>query len=219
MEQEFWHDRWSNNEIGFHQDDINPYLKRYWPQLNLNPGAQVWVPCCGKSLDLLWLKEQGFDVKGIEISPLAVAAFFKENDLKADDVVKGDFRISSIEGLQLYCGDFFKLSSTVINGIDAIYDRASMIAMPVEMRRKYCQHLQNITDRKVPILLVTLEYPANEMEGPPFSVNEDEVREHYAVGYHITVLETNEIIADNPYFQERGLSRLQERSYLLTPDS
>lgn len=218
MEQEFWHNRWNNNEIGFHQETVNPYLQRYWSRLQLKHNAAVLVPCCGKSLDLLWLKEQGMHVKGIEISPLAVDAFFAENKLSGKSVQQGKFKVTAIDKLELLCGDFFNLTEVDLNGISVIYDRASMIAMPLAMRRSYCQHLQVITAKKIPIFLVTLEYNENEMQGPPFSITEEEVREIYSSDYMITVLETAEILDGNDYFKERGLTRLQERCYWLMPN-
>jgi thiopurine S-methyltransferase len=217
MDLDFWHERWQNNETGFHQETINPYMQRNWSRLQLPPAAAVLVPCCGKSKDLLWLREQGCMVQGVEISPLAVDAFFSENDLQPEITEQGDYRIATIAGLQLYCGDFFKLTAADVKGISAVFDRAAMIAMPAEMRQSYCRHLQTITNKQVPILLVTLEYPEGEMQGPPFSVTEEEINDCYAENYTVLVLETEDILADNDFFKERGLTRLQERVYLLTP--
>jgi len=217
MEPGFWHQRWQSNEIGFHQDRVNHYLQRYWPRLQLETGARVLVPCCGKSLDLLWLKEQGFDVQGVEISPIAVEAFFAENNLQPAISEHDNYSISAIDDLQILCGDFFSVTADDIEGVDAVYDRAAMIAMPPEMRQAYCRHLQTITDRRIPVLLVTLEYPVAEMQGPPFSVNEQEIHEHYGNDYRVSVLETMDILAKEPRFQQKGLSRLQERAYLILP--
>jgi thiopurine S-methyltransferase len=217
MKQEFWFERWHNNKIGFHQQTVNPYLQRHWSRMQLQPGTRVLVPCCGKSLDLLWLKDQGFDVQGVEISPVAVEAFFAENNLHPDISEWETCTISAIDNLQLVCGDFFKLTAADVEGVEAVYDRAAMIAMPAEMRLAYCRHLQTITHKKVPILLVTLEYPQDEMQGPPFSVTEAEVQANYAQDYTVSVLENEDILANDVFFQEKGLSRLQERIYLLTP--
>ena len=175
------------------------------------------TPFCGKSLDMLWLKDQGFDVLGIEISPIAVESFFAENHLQPVISEHENCSISAVDDLQILCGDFFDMGMDDIEGVEAVYDRAAMIAMPPEMRASYCLHLQTITDRRIPILLVTLEYSETEMQGPPFSVNEQEIREHYENDYRVSVLDTMDILADEPRFQQRGLSRLQERVYLLMP--
>ena len=78
MDTDFWLERWQNNQTGFHQDEINSYLTRYWSGLGLTQGSRVLVPLCGKSLDMLWLAEQGHSVVGIELSRLAIEAFFHE---------------------------------------------------------------------------------------------------------------------------------------------
>ena len=58
MDEAFWQRRWARNEIGFHLNEVNPYLRRHWPSLKLAQGARVLVPLCGKSLDMAWLADQ-----------------------------------------------------------------------------------------------------------------------------------------------------------------
>mgnify|MGYP000400918887 CR=1 FL=1 len=59
MKADFWHDKWNNNEIGFDQDQPNPLLVEHWQALNLEANARVFVPLCGKSIDMVWLLHQG----------------------------------------------------------------------------------------------------------------------------------------------------------------
>ena len=84
MKAEFWLERWQRNEIGFHQGEINAHLQDYWDRVGLKEGGEVFVPLCGKSNDMLWLRAQGHRVLGVELSPLAVEAFFVENQLKPE---------------------------------------------------------------------------------------------------------------------------------------
>lgn len=84
MEPAFWQKRWADNQIGFHQAQVNPYLQKYWPRLQLAPASRVLVPLCGKSLDLAWLAGQGYRVLGVELSRQAVEGFFREHGLDAD---------------------------------------------------------------------------------------------------------------------------------------
>ena len=179
MKSEFWHERWQQNQTGFHQDVINPYLIAFWENLDLMPDSKVFVPLCGKSLDMLWLKQQGYQVLGVEISPLAVEAFFIENDMKPTVVNCSAFQRYSAEGIEILCGDFFDLTDNELKGISAVYDRASLIALPPAMREQYADHLCSIIPPEVDTLLVTLEYPQQQMSGPPFSVSLDEVRALY----------------------------------------
>ena len=82
MEPGFWHERWERAEIGFHKQEINVHLQQFWNCLELPAGERVFVPLCGKSLDLLWLAGEDHPVTGVELSPIAVDAFFQENELQ-----------------------------------------------------------------------------------------------------------------------------------------
>ena len=74
MQPDFWHKRWQIGQIGFHQSAVDRHLKRYWPDLGLAGHSRVFVPLCGKSLDLVWLREQGHFVAGVEISATALGS-------------------------------------------------------------------------------------------------------------------------------------------------
>lgn len=168
MKAEFWLERWQRNEIGFHQGEINAHLQEFWGGLQLPAGSEVFVPLCGKSRDLLWLRAQGHRVLGVELSPLAVEDFFLENELKPQVRSHGIFDSWSCDGVTLLCGDFFELEAADLKGVAAVYDRASLVALPPEMRERYAQHLHRILPARVPMLLVTMDYPQAEMSGPPF---------------------------------------------------
>ncbi len=136
----------------------------------------MFVPLCGKSLDLLWLAGQGHPVLGVEISPVGVESFFQENGLKPQVTDAPPFRRYQVDELTVLCGDFFALTPGHLQGVTAVFDRASLIALPPELRPRYAEHLQGLLRPETRILLVTLDYDQAEMAGPPFSVGEDEVR-------------------------------------------
>lgn len=185
MKHEFWLERWEQNQIGFHQAEINRYLTGHWNELGLPPGAAVFVPLCGKSLDMLWLREQGHPVVGIELSRKAVEAFFHENGLTTA-VSEGDrFATYSTEGLCIHAGDFFALTAGDLGEVRAVYDRAALIALPPSMREEYARHMATLLPGGAHILLVTMEYPAGALEGPPFSVTEEEVHALYGDNFSI----------------------------------
>ncbi len=214
MEADFWHNRWENNLTGFHLDDVNPHLRDNWASLNLKAGARVFVPLCGKSLDLIWLVDQGYEVVAIEISPLAVAAFFDENNLTPER-----HEIEGLEYLQsgkitLFCADFFALTAEILGQVDAVYDRASLIALPPAMRQKYAAKLTEIC-QSAPKLLVTLEYEQSKMDGPPFSVSEDEVKALYEANYQVKQLTAQDVLGNNEKFREKGLDYMNECIYKL----
>lgn len=215
MEPDFWHQRWQQNKIGFHQGEVNPYLRKYWQELGVPAPARILVPLCGKSLDLLWLVQQGYQVEGVELSELAVRAFFAEQGLDAQHRTQGDWQIWEHENLRLWCGDFFNLSPAQLGPIDAVYDRAALIALPAAMRQAYVRHMQNLVG-EVPHLLITLEYPQAKMDGPPFSVEQAEVEDLFGARYRGTQAHAcDDVLTDNANLRERGLERLNECVYLL----
>ena len=215
MNREFWQARWDEGRIGFHQDEVNPYLQRYWRKLDVAPGATVFVPLCGKSRDMLWLRGRGYSVIGVEVVPRAVEAFFAENHLPATQQRRGPFTLWESEGIKILQGDFFELAANDVAGIAAVYDRASLIALPPPLRQRYAAHLRAILPGKMNVLLVTMDYPQTEMDGPPFAVTEQEVAALYQDHFKIEQVCSEDILAANPRFQEQGLSRLLEKVYML----
>lgn len=212
MEKNFWLEKWQANEIGFHQDQINPYLENWWNQLNVKEGDIVFVPLCGKSRDMLWLLGQGYKVIGIEISPLAVKSFFTENQLQAVSSDHKKFTRFDAQDLTIFCGDFFDLTSDDLLSITGIYDRASLIALPPEMRKRYIDQLKQIIPDKTETLLISMEYPQHEMDGPPFTVHETEVRDLYA-DHQVELLAEHDVLEENQRFKERGLTSMIEKVY------
>lgn len=185
MEHQFWLERWENNQIGFHQAEVNAYLGSHWEELGLAEGAPVFVPLCGKSLDMLWLRSQGHAVLGVELSEKAVAAFFAENDLTPEVGRSGPFVEYTSDGLRLLAGDFFALSRDELAGICAVYDRASLIALPPSMREDYARHMATLLPSGAHILLITMEYRHGVLDGPPFSVSEEEVNRLFSPYFRI----------------------------------
>jgi thiopurine S-methyltransferase len=215
MQADFWRERWQLNQIGFHQPDTNPYLRTYWNQLDVAAGSPVFVPLCGKSRDMLWLRGQGHPVIGAEISELAVQAFFEENDLDATVSQHGRFNVYEAEGIRLFCGDFFDLTTADLQGARGVYDRASLIALPPEMRLRYARHMRSLLAPGARTLLISFEYPQHEMQGPPFSVDEAQVHEFYAKDCSIRLLHMADILEQEQRFRERGVTRLQEKVFVL----
>ena len=216
MKKEYWLDRWEREETGFHQDTVNPYLLKYWWTLSLAGGSQVFVPLCGKSRDMLWLREQGHTVLGVELSALAIQAFFKEAGLKPRHWVNEKFGQFSADDIIILHGDFFDLNKKALVNVRAVYDRASMVALPPNMRKRYVRHMLRILPPATQILLISFVYPASEMSGPPFAVSPDEVKALYYKKAGIRLLARIDVLQQNPRFRQRGLSRLEESIFLLT---
>lgn len=210
MESAFWQQRWADNQIGFHQAQVNPYLQKYWPTLGLAPGSRVLVPLCGKSLDLAWLAGQGYRVLGVELSRRAVEAFFREHGLQAEVQQRGAFEVWRCGDVELWCGDFFALQAEDVGDCAGLYDRAALIALPSQMRVAYMRLLSRLLPTGCQGLVVTLDYDQSLLGGPPFSVADEELRQGFA-GWQLDELEAVEVIEESPKFLQAGVSSLLER--------
>jgi len=192
MEPEFWRERWQHNEIGFHAAEANPLLVAHWSALSLAAGDRVFVPLCGKTLDIGWLLSQGYRVAGAELSEKAVQALFDELGLVPDISEEGALRRYCGPNVEIFVGDIFQLRRSLLGKVQASYDRAALVALPAQMRQRYTGHLREIT-ATAPQLLLCFDYDQRAMEGPPFSVPDDEVARHYADHYHLRKLTSVEV--------------------------
>ena len=216
MQKTFWLERWQLNQIGFHNADINPHLKQNWPSLELVANSRVFVPFCGKSQDLLWLRQQGYQVIAVELSLLAVESFFAENKLPFHKTQVGEFDLFETDGIRLYCGDFFKLPADILTGVQAVYDRASIVALPAEMRFQYAEKMRDLLPLHTQILLVSFFYHQHEMDGPPFSVAQKEVMTLFGEWCNIRQHYSEDVSDKEVHFKARGLSVIHEEVYSIT---
>jgi len=216
VQPEFWQERWRTAQIGFHQSAVDRNLEAYWPGLKLHANTGVVVPLCGKSLDLLWLRDQGHSVSGIEISAVALEAFCMEHGIPARRRSLADFDAYEAERLTLFCGDFFKLTPALLGNVSAVYDRAALISWTPELRAPYVEHVTALTERGTQTLLITVEYPQTEMNGPPFPVTREDIDRLYADHHSIEHLARHEILEREPRLKARGLTELHEVCYRLT---
>ncbi len=187
MDPEFWHTRWNSNQIGFHQKDINAMLMGQLKALDLSPGSRIFVPLCGKSHDIVWLLSQGYSVVGAELSKLAIDQLFEELNLIPEISTIGVLLHYHAPDIDIFVGDIFNLDAEIIGQTDAVYDRAALVALPQDMRERYAQHMPWLTNT-APQLLICFEYDQSIMQGPPFSINAQEVERLYGDHYSLTPL-------------------------------
>ncbi len=178
MDADFWHERWQNNRIAFHEGKANALLARYFKGLHSEEGSRVFLPLCGKTRDISWLLSEGYHVAGAELSKTAIDQLFDELDVAPEQSEIGSLTRYSAPGLDILVGDIFDLSASMLGKVDVVYDRAALVALPEEMRPRYAAHLMHITTR-APQFLITFDYDQSLMDGPPFSVTKDEIRRCY----------------------------------------
>jgi thiopurine S-methyltransferase len=213
MENDYWLSRWQKGDIKFHQLDINPYLLKYYPLLALEPNNTILVPLCGKTQDMLWLQQQQLRVVGVELSDQACSDFFKENDLEHSISQKDNFIVYQGEHIELFCGDFFELKQNQVGKIKAVYDRAAMIALPLEYRQRYVDKIVELTEVGSKIVLISLE-SGHQPQTPPFVINEKEIIGFYQKHFKIQILE--ETPEHTPHLIAKGYDDMCSVVYLLT---
>ena len=189
MHHDFWHDRWTKQEIGFHEGQVNALLARYFSALALPQQARVFIPLCGKAVDIEWIASQDCEVIGVEFNESAVEQFFAERNLSPNIKIVGDHVCYSYENIRLFVGDFFALTPEQLGHIDAVYDRAAMVALPPEIRQRYVRRLPMLTEQ-CPMLLITFVYDQSALSGPPFSIDMQEIEKHYSHHFSIKCLKS-----------------------------
>jgi thiopurine S-methyltransferase len=213
MKADFWHNKWETNQIAFHKSEANPILIEHISALGLNAGDRVFLPLCGKTLDISWLLYTGYKVVGAELSEIAINDLFAHMDLYPIIIDMGDVKHYSAENIDIFVGDIFKITPEHIGHVDAIFDRAALVALPDQVLTDYAKHMLTIT-QAAKQLLITFEYDPEGVSGPPHPIFEDEVATHYQADYDIQTL-AQYGVEDNI----KGKADVIERVYLLLKSS
>ena len=211
MHHDFWHQRWQENQIGFHLPEANTFLVKHLTALHLKQGARIFLPLCGKTLDIAWLLSQGYKVAGAELSEIAIEALFAQLQLKPAIQQIGEITLYSAPNIDIFVGDIFNVSAAMLGNVDAIYDRAALVALPDQIRQQYSAHLMTLTNH-APQLLICFEYDQAAHAGPPFSICALEVLQHYQAVFNVNLL-ASETIPDGL----KGQHPATEHVWLLKP--
>lgn len=213
MDASFWHRCWENNTIGFHQDTVHPFLTDVLADKLVSSDDRVFVPLCGKSLDMFWLAER-LEVVGSEISEIACRDFFADKRIDCTPVKKGEHTCYQVDNISLWQGDFFTLEPNVFGPFDWIYDRAAIIALPLALREKYVKQLSLYIADHTKLLLISLEFPESELSGPPFPVFESDIKQLFK-GFKVNIVAERKL--SNKQFAQRtfDVSYLTERVYII----
>lgn len=211
MEQGYWAKRWAAQQIGFHQGKPNMLLTE---NVGFLEGKKrVLVPLCGKAVDLRYIADRGHEVVGVELVADAVSAFFAEQQIVASAVRVGPYEGLTGGGITLLVGDFFLGDHESLGTFDALYDRAALVALDAETRVRYAAHCLSLLEPSAHGLVITFEYDATQLDGPPFSVTDEEVHTLYPGCDVKMVRERIEI--PSPRFVDAGIDDTIERVYTL----
>ncbi len=222
MEREFWLEKWQADKPGFHQEKVNSRLKKYWKviaqELKANPelnGDIVFVPLCGSTIDMHWLTDNGFNVFGVEFSEIACEKYFIDNQIEFEELNHSSFKVFKGKRIELWQGDFFDLNSLDLANVIAVYDRASLIALSPAMRERYAQHLSMLLNPGCQILLISMNYDESKMKGPPFSVDEEAVRNLFEENFSVQRIGCFSGPDTVGNLSDRGLDALTEKVYVM----
>lgn len=211
MDKEFWLKRWEDNKIGFHKSSPNPLLIKYFNNLALEKNSRLFIPLCGKTRDIEWLLSEGYRVVGVELSELAIEQLFAELNVIPDILSIGKIKHYCAEGIDIFVGDIFKITSQILNSVDAIFDRAALVALPEKIRVRYIEQLMNIAGG-VPQLIISHEYNQQMMDGPPFSISDEDINSYYKDSHRISLLASEDVTGK----MREGLE-MKENVWLLQP--
>jgi thiopurine S-methyltransferase len=197
---------------------VNSYLQQFLPLYNLQPGDTVFMPLCGKAVDILWLSQQGYHVIGVELSDVAIQSFFEESGIGFEKEELEKLVVYKAENITLYQGDYMNLQDKYLKNCKLVYDRASIVAIESFNRKTYKRKMLEIIPAATPMLLVTLDYDQNIMQGPPFSVPVSEITQLYQPEYKLELLQSSEQIEERPKWRDIGLQSLLESALRLSPN-
>lgn len=215
MTDDFWLQVWRDGHLGFHQAAGSATLRKYWSAIGAPAGARVFVPLAGKSRDMLWLAQQGYGVRGVELSPLAIQQFFAENKLQSQCVMEQGVPAWNSGPVQMLHASVFELPAGVIADCTAFYDRAAIVALSPDQRAAYAAEVYGRLPLGCRGLMTAFDYPQEQMSGPPFSVPEAEIRTAFEPLWDIQILERRDLLPEEPHFAARGLSTLTQITYRL----
>jgi thiopurine S-methyltransferase len=215
MDSSFWNERWQKGDIAFHRPQAQELLVRHWGNLGFPVESVVLVPLCGKSVDMLWLAERGHRVIGVELSEIAVDAFFADRGLVPTVRSEGGFTVKSVGAYEIWCGDFFELPEAAVSGVSAVYDRAALVAFPPSEQPRYASKLALLTPSQAPIVLIGLDFAESELKGPPFPASLPQIGNLFGGSHAINIVESRNGLEESPNLKARGAMRLEESLYVL----
>jgi len=217
-DNQLWLQCWRERRTDFHQSEVNPLLSRFWPSLKLVHGSRVFVPLCGKSLDMIWLAQQGHEVLGVELSPVAVEDFFRENGLQPVKRQAGQFTLWSHGKLCILCGDYFALNADDIGIFDTVYDRAALTALPENVRGLYVAQLGRLVPKNAGVFLLTIEDAAEDATLSQAAGVDEEIARLYTAAFEIDLAYVESVFEPDPESPD-ALRRAEYKVYRLSGKS
>lgn len=180
VESEFWKEAWDVNNIGFHQEKLNPIMVEKFKDIDLE-GKNVLIPLAGKTRDINFFTQRKANVIAVEVVEKAIHDYFNESSIDYNKETHKTYSLYSSPFLKFYHTDFFDADNLIDAEIHYVYDRASNVALPPELRKKYYAVIDKLTTTKTNFLIITYEHNGDSDFGPPFMVPAKEIVENYKI--------------------------------------
>lgn len=221
MSVDDWGDRWNKSQTQFHMNRVHPMLEKHYNDLTGGKASsRIFLPLCGKSLDLKWLADKGHDVVGCEGVDLGCREFFEEQNIpyKAEPIkgVEGVvYKATDGKKITLYRCDYFELTSKITGTFDCIWDRGSFVAIPTQRRQEYVNVTAPLLKKNGKYLLDCFLVDNNAFGGPPFNCKEDEVKKYFGSACTTRKIDTKD--AFTKWQESWGIKSFVEEVYMLLP--
>ncbi|CAK8674631.1 unnamed protein product [Clavelina lepadiformis] len=193
--QVYWRNLWKNDQAWFHMSDAHPDMLKFQDQF-LRDNCRVYVPLCGKSVDLKYLADKGHEVVGCEFCETAILQFFEEQSIKYEryqhPTAPYEIFKATDKNITIYKGDFFALGSSIMGKVDAIWDRGSFVAIDPSRRREYADVIYDVINADGKYLLYSVEYEGN-ISSTPYNVQEQEIDDIFGQKFAAFTLDTHEV--------------------------
>ncbi|XP_076031822.1 thiopurine S-methyltransferase-like [Oratosquilla oratoria] len=213
-----WSDKWKEGETSWHKEEVNPDLIKHEHKLLTGPGLDVLIPLCGKTIDMKWLYDKGHKVTGIEGVEKPIIEFFTEHGIlyKKENLSWGTLYKSEDGRLKIYQSDLFKVEPSHLGKFDAVWDRASLVAISENDRERYAALLKSLLKPKFHYLLSVMKYePTAAFSGPPYNIPLNLVAELFGDVSNQEVLEEFDRVKREPFIIQWGLTQCMEVILLL----
>lgn len=248
---ERWQKGWDSGRYsvpgqGFHKAEVNPFLVKHMPLLQLSPSEdickqdRVLVPLCGKTVDMVYFADQKISALGLEAIPRAIQEFAEIVKLPKEAAVfplhknaQHNWKLNGNGYVGIVEGDALDFKVDEKGPVDAIWDRAALIALRPEDRDAYVFMLHNALKPGGRVLLSVVEHdmvvmpeghlssstpPTGTLEpyGPPYSITKEYVSSLYSkFNFNLLQeLERRDLIAEEPKWQEKGATKFEQICYL-----
>lgn len=191
-----WKECWNTPNVEFHNPQLNELFVKYHQRMLTRPGMRIFVPLCGKAVEMKWLVDHGHKVVGLEAAPVPCKAFFEENgipyNVKEMKGIHGEKYESLDHNIVIYSCDFFLFTADICGEFDGIWDSGGLNSMDVEDREAYIRRIRTLMGKGCVNLTEFVNFDKS-MVDITWSMTKEELQKVFGEGFIVEDL--NEMAA------------------------